>query len=239
MKFPTFNFYHSLSCKTLIFCGIFFCSLTSFHETDALGLMKKEACAYSEGIHRMPIYVYWPWELPHVDSFLKKDNRLYYFIHIFPSLDAIKRYEASDNSPYSKLGFIKNKASYMVSYDCSRGRVKFLPYLRSTRWDQYGKLHWIDGDVLSYTITSYNAKSACTYADDVIMDMKTMEKYPIEKSPNYPIASKGFCLTRTPYKNRGNGIIRFQIEKYKIATKESWFSLYEYDLKKRILNQIK
>jgi hypothetical protein len=212
----------------------------SFSQTSyAIGLLKKEACAYPEWIHRLPLYVYWPNELPHVDDFLKKDNKLYYFIHIFPSAEAINRYIESDNSPYTKSGFIKNKASYMVTYDCSRGKVKFLPQLRSTRWDQYGKFHWLDGDILSYSITSYNAKDTCKFADDVIMDMKTLEKYPIEKSKNYPESSVWFCLTRTPYKNRGNGILRFQIEKYKIATKESWYSLYEYNLSKRILTQVR
>jgi hypothetical protein len=207
--------------------------------TFAGWLSKQDACKYEEWIHWEPIYIYWPWELPRVDGFLKKNNKLYYFIHIFPSAKAIDGYVGSDNSPYSKLGFIKNKASYMVEYDCSRSKVKFLPYLRSTRGDQYGKFHWIDGDTLSYSITSSNEKSPCKFAEDVIMNMATMEKYPIEKSQNYPPASKGFCLTRSAYKNKWNGIIRFQVEKYKITTKESWFSLYEYDLKKRLLNQIK
>lgn len=90
----------------------------------------------------------------------------------------------------------------MVEFDCSRSKVKFLPYLRSTRGDQYGKFHWIDGDTLSYSITSNNAKSTCKYADDIIMNMATMEKYPIEKSKNYPEASKGFCISRSAYKNK-------------------------------------
>lgn len=202
-------------------------------------LSKKEACAFEEWIHWDPIYIYWPGELPRVDGFLKKNNKLYYFIHIFPSAEAIDGYVESDNSPYSKLGFIKNKASYMVEFDCSRSKVKFLPNLRSIRGDQYGKFHWIDGDILSYSITSNNAKSTCKYADDILMNMATMEKYPIEGSKNYPEASKGFCISRSAYKNKWNGIIRFQVEKYKIATKESWFSLYEYDLKKRYLSQIR
>ncbi|GAB0174688.1 MAG: hypothetical protein HHAS10_05670 [Candidatus Altimarinota bacterium] len=217
---------------------LFLCLLLFPSFVLASTLSKKEACSYPEGIHRDPLYIYWPGELPRVDGFLKKDNKLYYFIHIFPNTDAINRYIESDNSPYTKYGFISNKASYMVQYDCSRSRVKFLPYLRSTRGDQYGKFHWIDGDILSYTITSYNAKSSCKYADDIIMDMKTLERYKIENDKNYPNAPNGYCLTRTPYKNQGNMIVRFQVEKYKISTKESWFSLYEYDLKKKFLSQI-
>lgn len=223
--------------KIAIFCIVF--GFLFSWEIFASGLSKQEACKYEEGIHWDPLYIYWPWELPRVDGFLKKDNKLYYFIHIFPSAKAINQYVESDNSPYSKYGFIKNKASYMVSFDCSRSKVKFLPYLRSTRGDQYGKFHWLDGDTLAYTITSYNAKSPCKYADDVIMNMSTMEKYPIETNPNYPIPPKGYCLMRAPYKNRGNSVVRFQIEKYKIETKESWFSLYEYDLKKQFLSQIR
>lgn len=222
--------------SSLIFIVLFFVFAENMYAT---ALLKNEACKYEEGIHREPLYIYWPGELPRVDWFLKKDNKLYYFIHIFPSAQAIDRYVESDNSPYTKYGFIKNKASYMVQYDCSRSKVKFLPYLRSTRGDQYGKFHWIDGDILSYTITSYNAKSPCKYADDIIMNMKNMEQYPIEKSPNYPTVLDWYCLTRTPYKNRGKWIIRFQVEKYKISTKESWFSLYEYNLEKRFLSQIK
>lgn len=205
---------------------------------NAGGMSKQEACKYNEWIHGKSIYIYWPGELPRVDGFLKKDNNLYYFIHIFPSTEAIDHYIESDNSPYTKYGFIYNKASYMVQYDCSRSRVRFLPYLRSTRGDQYGKLRWIDGDILSYTITSYNAKSSCKYADDVIMNMKTLEQYKIEEDENYPTAPKGYCLTRTPYKNQWNMIVRFQVEKYKISTKESWFSLYEYDLNKKLLSRV-
>jgi hypothetical protein len=155
--------------------------------TFAGGLMKQEACKYEEGIHWDPIYVYWPGELPRVDGFLKKDNKLYYFIHIFSSGKNIDQYVESDNNPYTKYGFIRNKASYMVSYDCSRSKVKFLPYLRSTRGDQYGKFLWIDGDILSYSITSHNPKSPCKFGDDIIMDMKTMARHQIEKDPSYPV----------------------------------------------------
>jgi hypothetical protein len=92
--------------RKILFCIAFVFIISPFFPVGAVSLSKQEACAYPEGIHWDPIYVYWPGELPRVDGFLKKDNKLYYFIHIFFSGKNIDQYVESDNSPYTKYGFI-------------------------------------------------------------------------------------------------------------------------------------
>ena len=98
----------------------------------ASGLLKSDACSYTDGIHRGELYIYWPGEYPQVDEFLKYKGKLYYFIHNFPSSEALAHYRKAGNSPYSEYGFIKNKGAFFVTFDCARSKVEFSPNLRST-----------------------------------------------------------------------------------------------------------
>lgn len=217
----------------LLIIVLFFPAITS-----ATSLLKNEACSYEDGIHRESLYVYWPGKYPTVDEFVKKNGKLHYFIQVFPTASSLDRYRVAGNSPYSTYGFIKNSGSYLVSYDCARSKVEFSPYIRSTRWDQYGKFSWIDGDYLDYTFAKLTAMNTCYDWPDTVMSLLTLRNIPLYFS-GIPRSTKDVCIARWPYKSLGDGNIQFDIEKHDNTTDESWYSRYQYEISSKKLRKVR
>lgn len=207
--------------------------------SHALGLMKTDACGYADGIHREELYIYWPDEHPQVDEFLKYKGKLYYFIHNFPSSEALARYRKAGNSPYSEYGFIRNKWAFFVTFDCARSKVEFSPTIRSTSGDMYGKFYWLDRTYLSYTFTHMLRRNTCTEWPDTLVSLPDFSPLLLEKERWYPKSTKDMCYARGPYKSLGDGRVQFDVERHDPSTGESWFSRYQYQIDTRKLKKIR
>lgn len=190
----------------------------------AAGMTKEEACAYPEGIHHAEVYVLWPGKLPQIDSFLKKEGFLYYFIHTFPDSDSLAAYRDAGNRD---LGVIKNTGSYFVSFDCARSRVKFYPSVRSIEGTTYGKLNWVYGDYLDYTLVP-RLRNACIIAPDSLIRLSNMRKITPDKTYGIPRSNPAICVARSSYKATSPGVIEWETEQQDRVTKESFYTKYSY-----------
>lgn len=180
------------SMKFLLLFLIFFFPILA----SAAGMSKPDACAYPDGIHYEEVYVLWPGKLPQIDAFLKKNGFLYYFIHTFADADSLAAYRDAGNRD---LGIIRNTGSYFVSYDCTRSKVKFHPQVRSTEGTTYGKLHWIHGDILDYSLTP-RTRRPCTTPPDSLLVLSTIKKLSPDTRKGIPRTTSKSCVARSQYK---------------------------------------
>lgn len=164
--------------------------------TSAAGMSKQDACAYPDGIHYEEVYVLWPGKLPQIDAFLKKNGFLYYFIHTFPDTESLAAYRDAGNRD---MGIIKNTGSYFVSYECARSKVKFHTNIRSTEGTTYGKLHWIHGDILDYSLTP-RSRRPCATPPDSLLALSTIKKLSPDTRKGIPRTTSKSCVARSQYK---------------------------------------
>ncbi len=207
--------------------------------TSATSLLKNEACAYEDGIHHESLYVYWPGKYPTVDEFVKKDEKLHYFIQVFPTAESLDRYRKAGNSPYTTYGFIRNSGSYLVSFDCARSKVSFSTKIRSTKWDQYGSFNWIDGEYLSYSFPRLLSRNSCKQWPDSLVIFPDFYEIFAEAEKTYPKSTKDICYARSVYKSLGGEKVQFDIEKHDNKTNESWYSRYHYEMNTGKLKKIR
>lgn len=190
----------------------------------AAGMTKQEACMYEDGIYREEVYVLWPDKLPQIDGFLKKNGFLYYFIHTFPDTESLAAYRDAGNRD---LGYIKNTGSYFVSFDCARSKVKFYPSIRSIEWTTYGKLNWINGDYLDYSLVS-RYHDPCITSPDALISVSNIKKLNPDKTRWLAHSNTLTCVARSPYKLISDGLIEWETEQQKRSTEESFYSKYQY-----------
>ena len=205
--------------------------------TFASSLTKQEACSYPEGIHAEEVYVLWPGKLVKVDEFLKKWGFIYYFIHTFPDQNSLDEYRANGDDPKIIGGYIRNTGSYLVSFDCSRSKVKFHTNVRSLGGIAYGEFHWVSGNLLSYSLVWAN-RDPCKTGPDSILDMRTMIPLRIDTFQWIPRSTQEICVGRSMYRNVTDGVIQFDIEEYHRATEESFYSRYQYQINTRKIKKI-
>lgn len=205
--------------------------------TFASSLSKQEACAYPDGIVRESVYILWPGKIVQVDEFVKKDGFLYYFIHIFPDQEAVDTYRANANNADTRQSSVKNEGSFFASYDCSRSKVKFSSHIRSLEGTAYGKLNWIAGQYLSYSLIGRD-RDPCTTWPDMILDMKTMTNLRFDTTMRLLKSSKNICVGRSMYKSLEDGKMQFDIEQYQRDTEESFYSRYQYQFSTKKLKKV-
>ena len=203
--------------------------------TFASGMTKQEACEYPEGIAREEVYVLWPGKLPQIDGFLKKEGFLYYFIHTFSDRNTLSAYRDAGNTSW---GFIRNTGSYLVSYDCTKSKVKFYPSIRSLGGTAYGKLNWISGNFLSYSL-AWDERDPCKIWPDALLDIQSMAPLKIDRLSGLPRSTEAICIGRGAYKNIKDGIVQFDIEEHTWETEESFYSRYQYYLSTKKLKKIR
>ena len=221
--------------KHLLFLILFLFPALTF----ASGISKQDACQYPDGIHREEMYIYWPGEYVQVDEFLKIGSKLRYFIHTFPARSSLDLYRASGNSPLTSGGFIANKGSYFVTYDCGRSKVEFSDTVRATDGLSYGKLNWIDDRYLDFSWIRSGNINSCENIPDYIYDVYLNRYVIVGKRSELPHSGKNICVARSKYQNIAPGKIQFDIEKYDMATKESWYSRYQYQFSNKKLKKIR
>jgi hypothetical protein len=204
----------------------------------ASGMTKQEACAYPDGIHREEVYVLWPGKIVQIDEFLKKDGFLYYFIQSFPSWDMRDRYRSNGNNPETSYGYVRTAGSYFVSFDCTRSKVKFYPHIRSGVGTAFGRIHWISGQYLDFSLVG-DGRDPCTTGPDSLLDLSTMALLRIDKLQSLPRSTTAICVGRSPYKNTQANTIQFDIEQYQHDTEESFYSRYQYHFSQKKLKKIR
>ncbi len=197
---------------------------------SAIGISKQVACNQPNGINLKPIYILWPGEIPYVDSFVKYNGKLYYFIQKFASAKARNIYIKNGNSPLANNGFITNKWSFLVEYDCARSKVDFLP-IQDTSGLGHGKFLWNNGRWVDYSFTHPNRTPSCKIQQDTILNLETQNRANIDSIlKQYPESTKSGCYTRDIYTYTGNDTVVFRVERKNLSTKESFFYPYAYDL---------
>lgn len=203
----------------------------------ASGLSKQDACDYAEGIHQNEVYILWPGKFVRVDEFLKKDGFLYYFIHTFPDQKSLDGYRQNEGDPNAANGYIRNTGSHFASFDCARSKVRFYPNIASVNGTAYGKLNWISGNILSYSLVG-TSRDPCTTGPDTILDMTRMTNIRFDRFTGLPKSTKDICIGRSTFKNMAGGVIQFDIEEHHWDTDESFYSRYQYQFSIRKLKKI-
>ena len=203
----------------------------------ASSLSKQEACSYPDGIVRESVYILWPGKIVQVDEFVKKDGFLYYFINVFPDQETVDAYRANGNNADTRQISVKNEGSFFASYDCSRSKVKFYSHIRSLGGTAYGKLNWIAGQYLSYSLIGRD-RDPCTTWPDMILDMKTMTNLRFDTTMRLLKSSKKICVGRSMYKSIEDGKMQFDIEQYQRDTEESFYSRYQYQFSTKKLKKV-
>lgn len=222
-----------LSSRILILFTLLFFPTLSF----ASGLTKQDACGYPLGIHQNEVYILWPGKFVRVDEFLKKEGFLYYFIHTFPDQQALDGYRKNEGNPNAMNGYIRNTGSYLASFDCSRSKVRFYSNISSSNGTTYGKLNWINGNILSYSLIRAD-RDPCTTGPDTILDMTRMVNMRFDRFTGLPKSTKDVCVGRSMFRNIENNAIQFDIEEHHWKTEESFYSRYQYSLTTKKIKKI-
>ena len=193
----------------------------------ASGLSKQDACDYAEGIHQNEVYILWPGKFVRVDEFLKKDGFLYYFIHTFPDQKSLDGYRQNEGDPNAANGYIRNTGSYLASFDCARSKVRFYSNISSSNGTTYGKMNWINGNILSYSLVRAD-RDPCTTGPDTILDMTRMMNMRFDRFAGLLRSTEDICIGRSMFKNVSNGVIQFDIEEHHWKSEESFYARYQY-----------
>ncbi len=201
------------------------------------GMTKQDACSYPDGIYQEQLYILWPGKIVQVDEFVKKDGFLYYFINVFPDQETVDAYRANANNADTRHSSVKNDGSFLASYDCSRSKVKFYSNIRSLGGTAYGKLNWLAGRYLSYSLLS-RGRDPCTTWPDMLIDMDRMTNLRLDKTMRFLRSTPNICIGRSMYKSVEDGKIQFDIEEYHRDTEESFYSRYQYQFTTKKLKKI-
>lgn len=209
----------------LIFFGFTF-PLVSY----AIGISKQVACKQPDGLNQKSVYILWKGEIPYVDSFVKYNGKLYYFIHQFRTIVERDTYRKWSNSPLTNSGFVISKWSSLVEYDCSRSKVTFLP-IQDTSWKSYGKLLWMKDGWIGYTFVKPNTWDSCRTPQDAIIDLKTKKIEWVDTIFNeYPTSTENECYTRSLLQYTGSGVIKLKIERKSLSDNSTSYYPYLYNL---------
>lgn len=172
-----------------------------------------------------------------MDEFLKKEGFLYYFIHTFSDQNGLDAYRYNEANPNSANGYIKNTGSYLASFDCARSKVKFYPNIASVSSTAYGKLNWISGNTLSYSLVATN-RNPCTTGPDTILDMTRMMNMRFDRFAGLLKSTEDICIGRSMFKNVSSGVIQFDIEEHHWKSEESFYARYQYSFSTGKLKKI-
>ncbi len=221
------------SSRILILLFLFLFPFFAF----ASWLSKQDACSRLDGIHREQVYILWPGKFVQVDEYLKHEGFLYYFIHVFPDQVTLDAYRKNGNNPEIPGAILRNDGSYLASYDCSRSKVKFYPQVRSFGGTAFGKLNWVLGNYLSYSLVGYD-RNTCTTGPDDLLDMTRIARMRLDQMIALPKSSSTLCVGRSMYRALEDGRIQFDIEEYHTDTEESFYSRYQYQFTTKKLKKI-
>ncbi len=219
--------------KKYFFFFLFFFLFPCF--TLASWLTKQQACDYPTGLYDEEVYVLWPGKIPYIESFVKKDGFLYYFIHTFPDRDNERAYRDAGKVAGS---YVKNSGSYFVSYDCARSKVKFHTAIRSLGGTSYGSWNWFSWRYLSYSLVPYD-RDACSTPPDTLLDTLSMTALRLDRLLWLPRTTNLKCVGRSKYKPLDDGVVQFDIEEHIWKTEESFYSRYQYSLLNQKLRKIR
>lgn len=198
--------------------------------SHAIGISKQVACNQPDGLNNKPLYILWKWEIPYVDSFVKYNNKLYYFIHQFRSSSERDTYRRWTNSPLTNSGFIQSQWSSLVEFDCARFKVNFLP-IQDRTGKSYGKILWEKDGYLAYTFIKPNISKRCNPPQDALFDLSTRESINVNKVlDEYPASDEKECYTRNMMTYKKNKTVSFKVERKVFPKGNSFFFPYTLNL---------
>lgn len=199
-------------------------------QVSAIGISKQTACLKWDGLNTTPLYILWKWEIPYVDSFVKYNNKLYYFIHQFRSSTERDIYRKWINSPLTNSGFIISQWSSLVEYDCARSKVNFLPVQDKTG-KSYGKILWEKDGYMAYSFIKPNTEKACLLPQDAIYNLAEGKNIDVNTVlEKYPTSDDAECYTRNMMTYLGKWIVKFRVERKVLSKGNSYFFPYTMSL---------